>query len=212
MLDASQKEPEITPANVADEAEGVGKSDISTISEPARHWYIAYVGTRAEKAVRDRLLKEGIEAYAATQMEMRVRSNGRRVKIESPVITQYVFVRVTEKERRVIVEYPYIHFFLTDKASKPNDYGRHELAVIPDHQMSVLQSMLQQADSRVKFATEGFTIGDEVSVLGWEEEVKGQIVRIRGDKARYIGIRIAQLGCAYMEVPPTRLIKLNNNN
>lgn len=209
MVDAREQQDEVTPVNVADEAVGVTGSTVSGGQEPAKHWYVAYVGTRAEKAVRDRLNKEGIEAYAATQDEIRIRRNGRRVKIENPVITQYVFVHVTEKVRKVIVEYPYIHFFLTDKASKINDYGRHDLAVIPDRQMAVLQAMLQQADSRVKFATEGFALGDEVSILGWGEDIKGQIVRIRGEKAHFIGIRINQLGCAYMEVSPNRIIKLS---
>ena len=207
MVDAREQHEEVTPVDVADEAVGVSGSNISGGQEPAKHWYVAYVGTRAEKAVRDRLNREGIEAYAATQDEIRIRRNGRRVKIETPVITQYVFVRVTEKERKVIVEYPYIHFFLTDKASKTNEYGRHNLAIIPDHQMAVLQAMLQQADNRVKFVNEGFALGDEVSILGWGDNIKGRIVRIRGDKSHYIGIRIDQLGCAYMEVPPNRLVK-----
>lgn len=207
MLDAREQQENVTPVDVADEAVGVSGTNVSDGQEPAKHWYVAYVGTRAEKAVRDRLNREGIEAYAATQEEIRIRSNGRRVKSETPVITQYVFVRVTEKERKVIVEYPYIHYFLTDKASKTNKYGRHDLAIIPDHQMAVLRAMLHQADSRVKFVNEGFALGDEVSILGWDENIKGRIVRIRGEKAHYIGIRIDQLGCAYMEVSPNKLVK-----
>ena len=188
----------MTPANVADGANGV--------SEP-RQWYVAYVGPRAEKSVRDQLENQGVEAFAATQWEIRVWRNGRRKKLEVPVITQYVFVKVTETQRRQILQLPYIHSFLTDKATVANEFGRHALAVIPESQMEVLQRLLAQSDSHVRFATSGFVVGDKVRVLGWGETIEGEIVRIRGDKARYIGIRIAQLGCAYMEVSPNLLIK-----
>jgi transcription antitermination factor NusG len=143
---------------------------------------------------RDRLKEMGYEAYAATQWEMRLRPSGRKVKIERPIITHYVFVRVTEKERRVIVAFPYIHSFLTNKATEKNEFGRHQLAVIPDSQMQRLQNMLSQEDAIVQFASTGFSVGDEVVVLGWGDGIKGNIVRINGEKGRYIGVRIDQLG------------------
>ena len=208
MVEASEKPSDITPANVADEAVGVPDATNSPCTEAPKHWYVAYVGTRAEKAVRNRLMDEGIEAYAATQNLIRVRPSGRRVEIETPVITQYIFVHVTEQMRKVIVSYPYIHSFLTNKATKTNDFGRHELAIIPDEQMKVLQNMLQQTNSRVLFATTGFTVGEQVRVLGWGEDVRGQIIRIRGDRNQYIGIRLDQLGCAFMEITPDKLMKL----
>ena len=173
-----------------------------------KSWFIAYVGTRAEKSVRDKLLKKGYEAFAATEWELHVWKNGRRKKIEQPVITQYVFVHVTEVQRKEIVEFPEIHFFLTDKASATNAYGRHSLATVPDAQMEVLMAMLADSDSKVLFATTGFTLGEEVRVLGWGDNITGTIVRLHGDKSRYIGIRINLLGCAYMELSPKRLVKI----
>ena len=191
----------VAPAVVADDAVGVSNGE-------EKHWFIAYVGSRAEKSVRDKLLKKGYEAFAATQWELHVWKNGRRKKIEQPVITQYVFVRVTEKERLQIVEFPEIHFFLTDKASATNEFGRHSLATVPNAQMEMLMTMLADSENRVQFATTGFSIGEEVRVLGWGDNITGSIVRLRGDKSRYIGIRIPQLGCAYMEVSPKLLVKV----
>ena len=117
-----------TPAIVADDAVGVPR------------WYVAYVGTRAEKAVRDRLISLGYEAYAATQWEIHVWRNGRKKKIERPVITQYVFIRLTERQRSVVVTMPEIHYFMVNKAGPTNEYGRHLPAVIPDSQMQMLAS------------------------------------------------------------------------
>ena len=184
-----------TPAPVADEAGGVPR------------WYVAYVGTRAEKAVRDRLISLGYEAYAATQWEIHVWRSGRKKKIERPVITQYVFIRLTERQRAVVVTMPEIHYFLVNKAGATNQYGRHLPAVIPDSQMQMLKRMLGQSESAVRFATSGFAVGDTVQVLGWGDNLIGHIVRIPGDHARYIGLRIDQLGCAYMEISPDLLLK-----
>lgn len=201
MSEELSKITRVTPAHVADGAVGVSNG-------AEKHWYIAYVGPRAEKSVRDMLQQKGYEAFAATQWELHVWKNGRRKKIEQPVITQYVFVRVTEKERKEIVEFPEIHFFLTDKASATNAFGRHSLATVPIAQMELLMTMLADSENRVQFATTGFTIGEDVRVLGWGDNITGTIVRLHGDKSRYIGIRIPQLGCAYMEVSPKRLLKI----
>lgn len=200
-----------TPTTVAGEAVGILSSENSTLQTTPKKWFIAYVGTCAEKVVRNRLNEKGYEAYAATRWEIRVRSNGRRVKIEHPVITQYVFVHVTEEERKMIVNYPYIHYFLTDKASEKDQFGRHRLAVVPDRQMQTLQAMLSEEDAVVQFASTGFSVGDEVSILGWDDDVTGHIVRISGDKGRYIGVRIQQLGCAYMEVSPKKLVLVSKS-
>ena len=195
MSEKDQKFETGTSVIVADDAVGVP------------HWYVAYVGTRAEKAVRDRLISLGYEAYAATQWEIRVWRNGRKKKIERPVITQYVFIRLTERQRAVVVAMPEIHYFLVNKAGATNEYGRHLPAVIPDAQMRMLQRMLGQSESAVRFATSGFAVGDTVQVLGWGDNLIGHIVRIPGDHARYIGLRIDQLGCAYMEISPDLLLK-----
>lgn len=195
MSDTEQKFGMQTPAPVADDAGGVSR------------WYVAYVGTRAEKAVRDRLISLGYEAYAATQWEIHVWRSGRKKKIERPVITQYVFIRLTERQRAVVVTMPEIHYFLVNKAGATNQYGRHLPAVIPDSQMQMLKRMLGQSESAVRFATSGFAVGDTVQVLGWGDNLIGHIVRIPGDHARYIGLRIDQLGCAYMEISPDLLLR-----
>ena len=195
MSEENQKFETGTPAIVADDAVGIPR------------WYVAYVGTRAEKAVRDRLVSLGYEAYAATQWEIHVWRNGRKKKVERPVITQYVFIRLTEQQRTEILAMPEIHYFLVNRAGATNAYGRHLPAVIPDAQMRMLQRMLGQSESAVRFATSGFSIGDTVRVLGWGDNLKGQVVCIPGDHARYIGIRIDQLGCAYMEISPDLLLK-----
>lgn len=210
--------PSATPVNVADDAVGVpGPTEDTPFSpiqsnqqpSPARQWYIARVMPRAEKTSRDNLLRDHIEAYAATQWQVREWRNGRRKKIEVPVITQYIFVKVTEEERRRIVNLPYILSFLTNRAGTPDKYGRRPLSVIADEEIRTLQQMLN-GDQPVSFIDTGFTVGEKVSLVGWSEDIVGEVVRLNGNKTNYIGVRIHQLGCAYMEVKPNMLRKLNN--
>ena len=151
---------------------------------PPRHWFVAYVGHNTEKASRDRLEQLGYEAFVASQKEMHVWRNGKRKKIERIVITTYVFVRVTERERRDIVNLPFIKSFLVNKAGTPTPLGRRPLAVIPDRQMQLLRTMLRDESDPVRFTSTAFSLGDTVRVLGWEQTgFQGQIVRLRGDNA-----------------------------
>ena len=171
-----------------------------------RHWFVAYVGHNTEKASRDRLEQLGYEAFVASQKEMHVWRNGKRKKIERIVITTYVFVYVTEQERRAVVNLPFIKSFLVNKAGTPSPLGRRPLAVIPDRQMELLRTMLRDESDPVRFTSAAFSLGDTVRVLGWEQTgFQGHVVRLRGDNAPYVGIRIDNLGCAYMEIAPDRL-------
>ena len=71
------------------------------------------------------------------------------------------------------------------------------------------QEMLAQADSAVQFATSGFTLGDRVQVLGiGGSPFTGHIVRMSGKKSRYVGIKLDFLGCAFIEVPSEKLLRL----
>ena len=191
--------PNVPPVNVADDAVGV--------PEPDRKWYIARVLPKAEKTSRDDLLRDHIEAYAATQWQVSVWRNGRKKKIEKPVITQYIFVKVTEQERRSIVTRPYILSFLTNKAGTPDKYGRHPLSIVTDEEMRTLQEMLS-GDQPVSVIDSDFTVGEKVSVVGWDEDIVGEIVHLKGNKHKYIGVRIQQLGYAIMEVSPSMLKKI----
>ena len=180
--------------------------ETAPLEEPRRCWFVAFVNHNSEKAVRDRLVKLGYEAFVATRDEIHRWRNGKRKKVEVIVITTLVFIRCTEKERRFIVNFPFIKAFLTNKAGKLNPYGGRPLAVIPDRQMNMLRLMLGKSDVPVHYTPSHFSLGDTVRVEGWGEGIfVGHVVRIPGDSANYVGIRIDNLGCAYMEISPDRL-------
>ena len=42
-----------------------------------------------------------------------------------------------------------------------------------------------------------------------EEKIREAVVSLPDDKHSYVGVRVGFLGCAYMQLPPDRIIKIN---
>ena len=171
----------------------------------ARQWLIARVAPNTEKACRERLVDLGYDVFVASQEEIRIYKNGerkKRKKIERVVITQYVFLHLTEQERRVVVALPFIKAFLINRSSEQRAF-----ATVSDEQMRQLKKMLGQSEHNVQFITSGFSLGDEVIVMNLgSNDYTGRIVRVPGDKSTYVGVRLNELGCAYLEISPENLL------
>lgn len=165
-----------------------------------RQWYAAIVGTNQEKACRDRLVKMGHKAWVASQQEERVWRNGRRSQVEHVVIPLVVFVHATEEERLTIVRYPFIKYFLADKAGRVNSFGVHPVATISDNEMQMLQFMLYQSDLPVTFVSRPLHAGDSIRVVrGSLQGFKGYVIRYH-DSDTYVVANIGILGCAMVRI------------
>ena len=193
----SQTVSPVPPTPKVDDAEGV----------PNRKWFVALVGRNTEKACRERLQNLGYETYVATQNEMRVWRTGQKKQVERVLISNLIFIRVTEPERREVVKLPYIKYFLTDKAAHANDFGRHPLAVIPDSQMDMLRFMLYNADSPVTFTSEPLRLGDHIRVIRGPFAGKEGKVFHQGRRAYFV-VTIDILGAAMVEIPEGDLEKI----
>lgn len=172
--------------------------------EPARYWFIARVAPNTEKSARTKLRALGYEVFVASQPELRFWKNGVRQKrrtVERVVITQYVFLHLTRKERETVIRYSFVREFMRNKAA--ND--RTVFAVMPDGDMSTLMRMFSQTEHPVLFDSCDYTVGDEVRLHLGSFEYAAHVVRRRGDGRVYYGVRVSELGCAYMEVPPSVL-------
>ena len=177
------------------------------VGVPNRQWFVAIVGRNTEKACRERLSALGYESYVATQMETRVWRTGQKKQVERVLISNILFIHVTERERLEIVKLPYINYFLTDKAGHTNDFGRHPLAVIPDSQMDMLRFMLYHADSPVSFTSEPLRLGDHIRVI------RGQLTGCEGYVAKdgnqtHLVVRIDFLGSAQVSISSDDLEKI----
>ncbi len=193
----SSEDSQVPSAQKVDDAVGV----------PNRQWFVAIVGRNTEKACRERLSALGYESYVATQMETRVWRTGQKKQVERVLISNILFIHVTERERLEIVKLPYINYFLTDKAGHTNDFGRHPLAVIPDSQMDMLRFMLYHADSPVSFTSEPLRLGDHIRVI------RGQLTGCEGYVAKdgnqtHLVVRIDFLGSAQVSISSEDLEKI----
>lgn len=189
--------------------DAVGGQEESEGQPQKRMWLVARVLPNTEKASRDKLVKLGYQVFLASQKETRFWKNGVRVKkkvVERVIITQYIFVHVTMKEREHLITLPFIKSFLKDSASS----GSIGFAIIPDQEMQQLIHILSQNEEPVNFISSGFKVGEQVRVNFGSCEYQGLIVKIRNDAKAYIGVRVRELGCAYLRMPPFAITPLES--
>ena len=66
-------------------------------------WYVVYTSPRAEKKVAEQLSRIGIENYCPTLMQLKQWSD-RKKKVETPLFSSYVFVRLEEENRNAVFQ------------------------------------------------------------------------------------------------------------
>ena len=188
------------------EAAGVSEDAEISAQESPKYWFIARVSPNTEKSTRTKLQDLGYEVFVASQPELRFWRNGPRVKkrkIEKVVITQYIFLHISKKERETLIRYSFIKEFMKNKASQE----KTSFALMTDKEMECLIQMFSQSEHSVLFDAVGYTIGEEVRLHFGSFDYTARVVRKHGDNTTYYGVRISELGCAYMEVPPSALSK-----
>lgn len=131
------------------------------VGVPDARWYAAIVNARHEKSVSGKLDGLGIENYVATQKELHIWKYGKRRMIDRIVIPSIVFVHCTEKERRNIVNLPFIYRFMVNRSSDSGKLGK-PVAVISDAEINKLKFMLGQSDYPVEFLPTIFKVNDNV--------------------------------------------------
>ena len=187
-------------------AVGVPKSDEKGGAGAQRRWLIARVQPNTEKKSCERLTALNYEAFVATQEETGYWKNGTRKKkkkIQRVVITQFVFVHVTQQEQREIVALPFIKGYLLNRAVS----STWAYAELSNAEVERLKLLLRQATYPVEFISSGFKIGEEVQVELGSFTYPASVVRIVGDANPRIGIQLQTLGCAYIEVAPHQIVK-----
>ena len=177
------------------------------VGVPGAKWFAAIVNSRHEKATADKLLKLNIESYVATQKEMRIWQNGRRKIVDRVVIPSIVFIRCTERERREIVNLPFINRFLVNRSARADGLNR-PVAVIPDADIQRLRFMLGQSETPVEFTPTIFHVNDNVRVIrGNLRGLEGEIRR-NSDGTHTLTVSLSLLGGATVFIDPTDVVKI----
>ena len=78
-------------------------STINQLDPKIRKWFAIYTRPRAEKKVKEQLLKIDIETFLPLRKELR-QWKDRKKWVEVPLFTSYIFVRIQVKEYYEIIK------------------------------------------------------------------------------------------------------------
>lgn len=207
MSEARSVNPNNPPVMGTGDAEGVPSGDGREAGPAQRKWLIARVPPNTEKSSCKKLEKLQYEAFAVTQEEVGFWKNGERKKkkkIQRVIITQYIFVHVNAWEREKLLSFMFIKGYMLNRATSSD---LHTYAVLTDEEVRRLKSLTRQGDYPVSFIPSGFKVGEEVNLHLGNSNYTANIIRVLDKNTTCIGVRVKELGCAYIEVPPNILSK-----
>lgn len=144
-------------------------------------WFAAYTNPRAEKQVRDRLIDAGVEVFLPLQKTYRIWSDRKKL-IEVPLLSSYVFVKVSPKELLRVYQVSGIVRIVTFEGQP---------AAIPQNQIDNLR-LLIDSNTEIEVTSEKYEKGDNVEVVrGALAGLTGELIKT-GNHSRVV-VRIDTL-------------------
>ena len=138
-------------------------------------WFAIYTRPKNEKKVTEQLIKLGIDAYCPMVTQIKQWSD-RKKKVESPLISSYVFVNLAEKERNTVFEVHGIVRYL---------YWLGKPAIIHDHEIALLKDSLKGILTSVE--VEGIQPGDSLTITkGPFQGKEGIVSQVEKNKIRLV--------------------------
>lgn len=139
------------------------KTNENHLDESEPRWFAVYTKYKREKLVQKRLQEQGIHAYLPIQRL--TRRYERKVKtVELPLISCYVFTRITKKNYIPVLNTADVLHFV--KFSQ-------NLIAIPDREIRLLQRITGEG-IEVEVEPKSFRVGEEVEI------VAGSLAGVRG--------------------------------
>lgn len=166
------------------------------IEEKTSCWYAVYTAAKAEKSVKERLDKAGIESYLPLQSVVRL-WNKRKRKVMIPVVSGCLFVRLSADDISRVKGIKGVSFILREKG---------QYVSVPECQMETLRSMVENSGEFVELVEEK-TQGTAVRVVcGPLKGVVGELIEHQGEDK--LMLRIVGLGSALITVSSDSVEKL----
>ena len=103
-------------------------------NQAERHWFAAYTASNHEKKVEQQLHLRNIETFLPLYAVTRRWRNRTTVKVDRPLFSGYVFVRIACTESAQVLRIPSVRFIVGD--------GRKAVA-LPDNEIEALRSGLR---------------------------------------------------------------------
>ena len=138
-------------------------------------WFALYTKPKNEKKVTEKLLGLGIEAYCPIVVQMKQWSD-RKKKVETPLISSYIFVNVEEKNRNTVFAVQGIVRYL---------YWLGKPAIVHDNEIALLKESLNGRFTAVE--VEGIKPGDSITVSkGPFQGKEGTVSLVEKNKIRLV--------------------------
>ena len=138
-------------------------------------WFALYTLPKNEKKVTERLQNLGIEAYCPMVTQVKQWSD-RKKRVETPLISSYVFVNLEEKERNRVFDVHGIVRYL---------YWLGKPAIIQDHEIALLKDSLKGILTSVE--VQGVKPGDSLTISrGPFKGKEGVVSQVEKNKIRLV--------------------------
>ena len=145
-------------------------------------WFALYTKARAEKKVYEELRQKSIETYLPLRKELRQWSD-RKKWVETPVISSYIFVRISKTDYMRVFEANGVVAYVSRKG---------KAVPIPDNE---IEAMRRTVESNLSFDVEKSSIqkGQVITITsGVLKGVTGEVLEVLGAKKLYM--RISHIG------------------
>ncbi len=152
------------------------------IKTKEKRWYAVYTKYKSEKLVAEHLQAKNIEAF--TPLLKKVKRYQKKTKTHFyPLINNYTFVKINEKERKKVLETKNVLGFLKIGSDLPH---------IPKEEINTLKRVVGE-NLEIDLFNSPDKIGEEVEIIqGALTGMKGQLVSVF-NKSEFI-IQLKQLG------------------
>lgn len=157
-------------------------------------WFAIYTRYKREKLIYKRLREKGIHTYLPLQQFQRHYTRKTRM-VELPLISCYLFTKITRKEYVPVLETPDVIQFVK---------FANELIPIPDEEIQLMKRIVgEQVELEVQPI--GLQEGDEVEIIGGNlTGIRGILIR-RESKKNFL-VELTRTGYALqMQIEPALL-------
>lgn len=148
-------------------------------------WFAVYTHSRSEKMAFKRLKSKGINVYLPLQKKVRLYGRKKRI-VEFPLITCYLFVKVTRKE--------YVKVLETEGVLSYVKFNRN-LVSIPDEEIELLRRILGEGWEVEQADTSRWRTGDTVEInQGRLAGTRGRLVDVEGKRIFTVELETLGIG------------------
>lgn len=144
------------------------------------NWHVAYVKSRSEKKVKERLDKMRIEAFLPLIKTVKQWSD-RKKSIQIPLFNGYIFVRISKEDlTKVRMVEGLVNFIYQEK----------KIAIVPEKQINDIRSFLESG-LPVSSDTGFFEKGEQVVInFGPLKGCQGELIEIENEKHFIVRVEV----------------------